>query len=159
MRYVLHNDGYRDYYCTWWTSDPMDQLPVDLDPRYPAPDSNGPIPGTCRNCDRRGVAVKVPPLPADKEAAAAEFVEWVRAAIREQAGKPGVWNGHRCEADVALLEWHAPTTTVVSRGPFEQPRCVQKCHECGGDPYPCRTLRMVAAPYRFSYSGHKKEWL
>jgi hypothetical protein len=63
------------------------------------------------------------------------------------------------------MTWHGPKEIIVHKsgpGPAAEhaPERLLVCGECAsGTAYPCRTLRMVAAPYRFDYPGHRTEWL
>jgi hypothetical protein len=87
---------------------------------------------------------------------AAAFERWMREAIRQHTGRRdgSAFVGHGTEADVALMKWHGPTEVIVHKtGPGlrdNRPERAQVCGECSSSvAYPCRTLRMAAAPYRF----------
>ncbi|MBG0818946.1 hypothetical protein [Planomonospora sp. ID82291] len=162
MGFVQHGP---ESFCSWWSSTehPIDRLPVELDWRLPVPEPGQPITGTCKSCGRYGVVYEPPGIPAEAQASTAAFRQWLKEAIADRVGRFGEppFVGHRGEADVALLGWHQPVEIVRTTGRWRAPEAVQECRECGsrGGPYPCRTLRMVAAPYRFDFPGHRREWL
>nr|WP_055506844.1 hypothetical protein [Nonomuraea pusilla] len=97
---------------------------------------------------------------------ASAFARRMREAISHQAGRDGsAFVSHRTEADMALMQWHGPKEVIIHRpilGPAHehQRERMLVCRECSSSvAYPCRTLRMAAAPYRFDYPGHRAEWL
>ncbi|HUR09185.1 MAG TPA: hypothetical protein VM347_42060 [Nonomuraea sp.] len=88
----------------------------------------------------------------------------MREAISNQAGRPdgSAFVGHRTEADVALMKWHGPKEVIIHKTGLRDnpPERMLVCGECSSsEAYPCRTLKMAAAPYRSDYPGHRTEWL
>ncbi|MGW2220988.1 hypothetical protein ACWCSD_38890 [Nonomuraea sp. NPDC001684] len=165
MPYVKHVDEFGDRFCVWFTNDPRDQVPVTPG-WWGSPEETGfPHIGECRSCGEHGYAWEPPPVAPEVRDNASAFARWMREAISHQAGREGpVFVGHRAEADVALMKWHGPKEIVVHKsGPGSRenpPARVLVCAECSSSAeYPCRTLRMAAAPYRFDYPGHRTEWL
>ncbi|GAA4229440.1 hypothetical protein FHR32_002114 [Streptosporangium album] len=157
MPFVQHGDRF----CSWYTSDPADQIPVTPDWWGPPQESGWPHLGECRACHERGAVYEVPPLAVDVREQAAAFARWLREAISDRASRreDPAFVGHRADADVALMGWHGPTELIVMDGRGGAPERVLRCRECKSASYPCRTLRMVAAPYRFGSPGHREEWL
>jgi hypothetical protein len=162
MPFVQHGDRY----CSWYSSDPSDQIPVKPDWWGPPEESGWPHVGECRSCGERGHTYELPPVAPEVRDNASAFAHWFREALRDHAGRPGSafisFVPHRIEADVALMDWHGPTEVIVWDGkPLggDPPTRVLRCRECSSAEYPCRTLRMVAAPYRFYSTGHRQEWL
>ncbi|WP_146615927.1 hypothetical protein [Nonomuraea aridisoli] len=149
-----------DRFCSWYSSDPADQIPVTPDWWGPAEETGWPHVGECRNCGERGHVWTPPPIAPEVRDNASAFARWMREAISHQAGRLGgsAFVAHRTEADVALMDWHGPTEMIMMEG-ANPPRRVLRCRECSSADYPCRTLRMAAAPYRFDYPGHRMEWL
>ncbi|GAA2411123.1 hypothetical protein GCM10010404_81300 [Nonomuraea africana] len=157
MPFVQHGGRF----CSWYTSDPLDQIPVTPASWGPPEQAEWPRYGECRSCREHGTVYEVPALAADVIDSAAAFTRWLREAISHHASRPGdpAFVGHRTEADVALMSWHGPIELIIFDGHGHAPSRVLNCRECRSASYPCRTLRMMAAPYRFDWLDHRTEWL
>ncbi|MET7335991.1 hypothetical protein [Nonomuraea sp. NPDC005650] len=120
----------------------------------PAPESGPPTIGRCRNCGHRGVVYE--PLPADpaRDELAERFAGWMGGMldwdvkVREE----------HADLHKELFDLHAPVGVVVLDGkPGAAPVKVRQCRECGGDGWPCRTLRILAKPHRWA-PGWDERW-
>jgi hypothetical protein len=148
--FVAHGDSY----CPVVTRD--GELPVDRIDTGPLPQPGKPIIGICRNCGRLGAAYEPRPTDPAQDEQADAFTRWLTQVVDQDV------EVHEPHATLhkQLLTLHAPTGVVVLEGrPGAAPVTAQQCRECGGDRWPCTTLRLLAEWHRHDLPGWSEKWL
>ncbi|MGW0486222.1 hypothetical protein [Nonomuraea sp. NPDC003214] len=153
--FVQHGDGNVCPVAALGPGEVPGVLPVELDWDAPAPKPGQPIVGVCRNCGRRGIVIQ--PLPVDPGQAdlADRFASWLGKSIGWQLDV----HDQGAPLHKELFDLHARVEAVVLEGrPGGIPKTVQQCRECGGDGWPCRTLRVLGTWHKGSEPGWDERW-
>ncbi|TMR08720.1 hypothetical protein ETD86_46585 [Nonomuraea turkmeniaca] len=128
---------------------------VVADGQGSVPASSSETSGRCANCGRAGTVYEVPPLGADAAASTEAFTRWLRAVLghADEVGEP------YAAAHQQLLDMHGRVEMVVMGEVLGSPPTrAQQCKECGGDGWPCPTLRVVAGAYRSAWPRWDERW-
>ncbi|MFI9845160.1 hypothetical protein ACIHFD_49635 [Nonomuraea sp. NPDC051941] len=130
------------------------ELPIEPDGTNPTPAPDWPASGDCRNCGRWGVIYETPPLDPAQADLAERFARWFGGSLAWDLGVREPY----APLHKDLFDLHARVEVVVLAGNAgAAPVTAQQCRECGGDGWPCKTLRVMAEWHK-GVPGWDERW-